>query len=79
MKVWGISFAPEGKMRQEAKELVGDDMCSELVPFSFSQKDGGEQQWPIYQICGKRYKAFLSQMITTTKGIVVRYVYIHKL
>lgn len=29
-------------MRQEAKELVGEDVCSELVPFSFNHKDGGE-------------------------------------
>ena len=29
-------------MRQEAKEIVGDDICSESVSFSFSHKDGGE-------------------------------------
>ena len=29
-------------MRQEAVQLVGDDVMSELVPFSFSHKDGGE-------------------------------------
>ena len=42
MKMWGISIAAEGKMRQEARELVGDEVHSELVPFSFSHKDGGE-------------------------------------
>ena len=40
--MWGISIAAEGKMRKEAKEIVGDDVCSESVPFSFSHKDGGE-------------------------------------
>ena len=40
--MWGISIAAEGKMRQEARELVGDDVCAERVPFSFSHKDGGE-------------------------------------
>ena len=29
-------------MRREARELVGDEVCAELVPFSFSHKDGGE-------------------------------------
>ena len=29
-------------MRQEAARLVGDDVMAELVPFSFSHKDGGE-------------------------------------
>ena len=40
--MWGISIAAEGKMRQEAKEIVGDDVHSESVPFSFTHKDGGE-------------------------------------
>lgn len=40
--MWGVSIEAEGKMRQEAKEIVGNDVCSESVPFSFSHKDGGE-------------------------------------
>ena len=42
MNTWGISIAAEGKMRQEARELVGDEVSAELVQFSFSHKDGGE-------------------------------------
>jgi hypothetical protein len=42
MKMWGIAIAAEGKMRQEAKEIFGDDVCCESVPFSYSHKDGGE-------------------------------------
>ena len=30
-------------MRTEAKELVGDNVLEELVPFSFTHKDGGEE------------------------------------
>lgn len=58
--MWGISIAAEGKMRQEARELVGDEVSAELVPFSFSHKDGGEMQllWPTYRMCGERYKIF---------------------
>ena len=44
--MWGISIAPEGKMRSEANELVGDNICAEMVPFSFSHKDGGEEIKP---------------------------------
>ena len=44
--MWGVSFAPEGKMRNEAKELIGECVCSEMVPFSFSHKDGGEEIKP---------------------------------
>ena len=43
MSMWGISIAPEGKMRSEAKELVGDNIRAEMVPFSFTHKDGGEE------------------------------------
>lgn len=44
--LWGISFAPEGKMRNEAKKLVGDNICAEMVQFSFTHKDGGEEIKP---------------------------------
>ena len=64
MKVWGISFAPEGKMRQEAKELVGDDMCSELVPFSFSHKDGGEVIKPA------AIRAYISNLWKKIQGLL---------
>lgn len=34
-------------MRSEAKELVDDDsICTEVVPFSFKHKDGGEEIKP---------------------------------
>ena len=46
MKMWGISIAPEGRMRKEAEDLIGDDVCAEKVPFSFSHKDGGEEIKP---------------------------------
>lgn len=41
---WGIGIASEKKMRHEARELVGDNLCAELAPFSFPHKeaDGGE-------------------------------------
>ena len=29
--MWGISIAAEGKMRQEAKELVGDEVSTVCV------------------------------------------------
>ena len=40
--MWGVSLASERKMRVEATELVGENLCSELTPFSFPHKDGGE-------------------------------------
>ena len=33
-------------MRSEAKELIGDNICAEMVPFSFNHKDGGEEIRP---------------------------------
>lgn len=38
----GVMIALETKMREEAKELVGDNLKAEPVPFSFKHKDGGE-------------------------------------
>ena len=47
MKLRGISIASERKMSNEAKELVADNiLCAEMVPFSFSHKDGGEEIKP---------------------------------
>ena len=43
MKMWGVSIATENKMRGEAAALVGDNVHAELVPFSFTHKDGGEE------------------------------------
>lgn len=40
--MWGIGIASEKKMRVEAAELVGDNLCAELAPFSFPHQDGGE-------------------------------------
>ena len=42
MKTWGVSIATE-KMRHDAADLIGDNLHAELVPFSFSHKDGGEE------------------------------------
>lgn len=44
--MWGISIASEGRMRKEADDLIGDDVCAEAVPFSFSHKDGREEIKP---------------------------------
>ena len=42
-KAWGVSIASERKMRTKAKEMVGDCLEAENVPFSFSLKEGGEE------------------------------------
>jgi len=42
MGMFGIGLASEKKMRSEAAELVGDNLCAEKAPFSFSHQDGGE-------------------------------------
>ena len=46
MKMWGVSIALEKKMRQEAADFIGDDIKAEMVPFSFSHKDGGDMVKP---------------------------------
>lgn len=40
--MWGLDIASEKKMRKEAKQLVGDNLRSEMVPFTFKHRDGGE-------------------------------------
>ncbi len=40
--MWGLGLASEGKMRKEASQLIGKNLDSELVPFAYSHKDGGE-------------------------------------
>ena len=42
MKMWVSLSQLRERLRQEARELVGDEVCGELVPFSFSHTDGGE-------------------------------------
>lgn len=42
MAMWGIGVASEKDMRVEARELVGDNIGAEMVPFSFAHQDGGE-------------------------------------
>ena len=42
-KTWGVSIASERKMRDEAKDLIGDGFDAENVPFSFTLKEGGEE------------------------------------
>lgn len=42
MTMWGVAMASEKKMRVEASELVGDNLCAELAPFSYPYQDGGE-------------------------------------
>lgn len=61
--MWGLDIASEKKMRVEARELVGDNLQSEMVPFSFKHKDGGEiikeaPPWLLSLICGGRSKTF---------------------
>jgi len=46
MKAWKVEIGSEPKMRQEATALLGYDLVAELVPFSFPQKDGGEEIKP---------------------------------
>lgn len=43
MKSWGVSIASEKQMRLEAKELIGDNLRAELIPLTFTCKDGSEE------------------------------------
>ena len=38
-----MSIASERKMRERAKDLVGDHLFAEQAPFSFTLKEGGEE------------------------------------
>ena len=40
-KAWGVSIASETRMRKRAKEVVGDELVAERVPFTFTLKEGG--------------------------------------
>ena len=46
MKSWKVEIGSEPKMRKEATALLGNDLIAESVPFSFPQKDGGEEIKP---------------------------------
>ena len=46
MKTWDVEIDSEPKMRKEATALLGDDLVAESVPFSFSQKNSGEEIKP---------------------------------
>lgn len=43
MKVWKIHLASEAKERSLAKELIGPNLASEMVAFTFSLDGGGEE------------------------------------
>lgn len=43
MKAWNITLGPEYKVRSLARDLVGPNLASELVPFTFSLDSGGEE------------------------------------
>jgi hypothetical protein len=43
MKVWNISLGTEGKERSLARELIGPNITSESVAFTFSLDGGGEE------------------------------------
>lgn len=43
MGSWNISLSTEAKVRSLAHELVGPNLASELVPFTFSMDGGGEE------------------------------------
>ena len=43
MKAWNISLGPENKARSLASDLVGPNLASELVAFTFSVDGGGDE------------------------------------
>lgn len=43
LKASGVSIACEEKMRQIAREIIGDNLKGEVSPFSFPLKSGGEE------------------------------------
>lgn len=43
MHSWHISLSSESKVRALARDLVGPNLASELVPFTFSLDGGGEE------------------------------------
>lgn len=43
MGAWKISFGPEYKVRTLAQDLVGPNLASEMVAFTYSLDGGGEE------------------------------------
>lgn len=43
MNAWNISLGTEGKERSRARELIGPNLTSESVAFTFSLDGGGEE------------------------------------
>lgn len=43
MKAWNISLGTEGKERARAHDLIGPNLTSESVAFTFSLDGGGEE------------------------------------
>ena len=43
MHSWNISLSTESKVRTLAPDLVGPNLASEVVPFTFSLDGGGEE------------------------------------
>jgi hypothetical protein len=43
LKEWGIALSSERQQRKCGKELLGDNLAAEAVPFSFPLKMGGEE------------------------------------
>lgn len=43
MRIWHISLGTEGKERSLAYELIGPNLASESVAFTFSLDGGGEE------------------------------------
>ncbi len=40
MKQWGVEIASEKKMRAESEQYIGENLCTELTPFTFPVHDG---------------------------------------
>ena len=43
LKDWGIALSSERQQRKRGKELVGENIAAEAVPFTFPLKSGGEE------------------------------------
>ena len=56
-------MASEKRMRREATELIGDNLEADLVPVSFSHKDGGARMLPLpmFLACGVFNQALLGK------------------
>lgn len=43
MRAWNIGLGTEGKERSRARDLIGPNLASESVAFTFSLDGGGEE------------------------------------